>query len=211
MPDRLPFARDNAPNLLALLTEVRDATPDARDFAWFDRRDDLMRAGVPRVEVDGFDARDSAALNRKITETRAAASGSDAWPAFADAGGDVLRSPPAPTPIQPGRNWVQRATRIADEEKARSIAQARAAGVSAHNNRFDAERHARWTYRMAKELGPTIATIAGIGHEIGNIAHFEPLGEALMDLHNNGVGIGHARTPCLVTIRPQARYPGEPE
>jgi hypothetical protein len=212
MPDQ---ARRKAQDLLTLLTEVRQAKPDARDFALFDRRDALAGLGVPHTQIDGFDAKDDAALDRHIADARSVAKalgasqdddrllfgetgrevlqgGASADTLLADSGGDALRSPPVTHPIPPGPTWLERANQIADEEKARAKVQARMDGVHPLNNRFDAERHARWTYRMAKDLGPTLATIIGIGHEITGLPALK-FNETLMDLHNNGVGIGQAR------------------
>ena len=92
------------------------------------------------------------------------------------------------------------ANRLAHEEAARAKEEARRAGVfnsrglpDSSNNQFDAERHARWAYRTAKEVGPRWATIFGVGHELDNLVHGGPVRETVMDLHNNGVGIGQAR------------------
>ncbi len=67
--------RENAQRLLSLLTEVRDAKPDARAFAWFDRRDDLVKAGVPRAHVDGFAASHREAVAARRVAERARGSG----------------------------------------------------------------------------------------------------------------------------------------
>ena len=70
----------------------------------------------------------------------------------------------------------------------------------AHNNTADAFRHAYWSYRMAKELGPNRAKDIGDGHEHRPYDQEEPYNtikknppklsenERLMDLYNNRVG-----------------------
>lgn len=63
-----------------------------------------------------------------------------------------------------------------------------------HNGIGDAWRHARWSSRMANELGWLTAVIAGYGHEIDNLYEQWGAGEDIqwdefwMDLHNNRVG-----------------------
>lgn len=104
--------------------------------------------------------------------------------------------------------------RIADEELDRSF---QAAGpVRPHNNEFDAMRHARWSQRMASEIGPVFSAGAGLWHEAGNISDGigqniekrldpkrfphpeqvptigETMAESAMDLRNNFEGIGAA-------------------
>ena len=78
------------------------------------------------------------------------------------------------------------ALRIADEEY-------RLAG-SHRNDPVDAMRHARWGNRTAAAVGPIYATLAGIGHEAGNLLFDgHPLSESLMDIHNNAEGIDAVR------------------
>ncbi len=67
-----------AQRLADLLHEVRQARPDARDFALFDRRDALAELGVPHHLIDGFDAPDDAALDGHIAQAPAAAGGGGA-------------------------------------------------------------------------------------------------------------------------------------
>ena len=57
-----------------------------------------------------------------------------------------------------------KAKQIAQEERERSIAQA--GDVGAHDNGFDALRHARWSQRMATEIDPISARLFGAEHEI---------------------------------------------
>lgn len=99
---------------------------------------------------------------------------------------------------------VHAAQRIYDEEEERAMQRGR--GV-ASDNRFDAERHARTSYRMTKLLGPHLAALGGYGVEAGGLARniagnireqFDPnagersFGDALasmhMDLRNNAEG-----------------------
>ena len=113
---------------------------------------------------------------------------------------------------------LRTAERLGQEERARALERAGLAGEkTAHNNRYDAERHARWNYRMAQELGPVWATAIGTGYELKEFAPLRNLGETLMDLHNNGGGVGQAQaggnpptynTPGIVTMeRRGSRYP----
>ena len=60
--------RDAALRLRALLSEVRSAPKDSRDFALFERRDDLAKLGVDPAQIDGFDATDDAAIDRHIAD-----------------------------------------------------------------------------------------------------------------------------------------------
>jgi hypothetical protein len=104
--------------------------------------------------------------------------------------------------------------RIGREELDRSLD---AAGqVRPHNNAFDAMRHARWSRRMATEIGPVFSTGAGLWHEGENIRDSigenvnkrlypervlhpqdvptvgQTMAESAMDLGNNFHGIGAA-------------------
>jgi hypothetical protein len=83
------------------------------------------------------------------------------------------------------------ARRIADEEEARAF---RISRGRAWNNRYDAERHARWAYRMAKEIDPVTAYLVSVGHEVTGLLKGEPLREARMDMNNNWVGLDAARS-----------------
>jgi hypothetical protein len=79
--------------------------------------------------------------------------------------------------------------RIAREELAASVAAAEATGTrAAHNNAYDAMRHARWSERMAQEIGPSFAALAGLEHELENTLQGQGRAEALMDLRNNAEG-----------------------
>ena len=78
--------------------------------------------------------------------------------------------------LQPEKQWwnlpakYQAVDRIAEEEGPRSILLARQAGLKgARNNIYDAERHARWSGRMAREVDPITAVVAGYGHEAKNL------------------------------------------
>lgn len=87
---------------------------------------------------------------------------------------------------------LDRARTLADEEGRAAWTAARAQGIARpHNNALDAQRHARWSERMAREIGPVTSFLVGTGHELAAI--FQPRGEALMDLHNNAEGRRAAR------------------
>lgn len=239
--------RADAARMRDLLRGVRDARSDARDFALFDVRDQLAGLGVAREQIDAFDAQDDEALDDHIGQAHAMATAFGAEDdqnsaLFGDGGQHVLQGGSgedvigveAPTPparaaghfvrgaIERGAEFfaapIRTAQRLGNEERKRALERAGSAGEpTAHNNRYDAERHARWNYRMAKELGPGWATALGTAYELKEFAPFETLGETLMDLRNNGVGIGQARagggapshrTPGIVTMeRRGSRYP----
>jgi hypothetical protein len=106
------------------------------------------------------------------------------------------------------------AGQIAKQEKARALAMAAAAGDDdPHNDRFDAERHARWSNRMATEIGPIFAQVAGSGHEVTNeLLDGQPGAESYMDLHNNAEGRRAARDrrpidPGRLQVSPNVRRP----
>lgn len=82
------------------------------------------------------------------------------------------------------QGYISHARRIANEELARN------GGL---NDVSDAERHARWAYRMAKEINPTVAQIIYTGHEIDDTIRGQPFRELVMDMHNNSVGLTAAR------------------
>jgi hypothetical protein len=78
-----------------------------------------------------------------------------------------------------------RAKEISEEEKARH---------RGWNNAEDAARHAEWSRRVSKEIGPFWAWAYGLGHEYEDWRdHDQPWDEALMDLHNNKEGRAAAR------------------
>lgn len=80
--------------------------------------------------------------------------------------------------------------RIGDEEYARSQ---RISGGRHINNRYDAERHARWVYRMAKEIDPVTAYLVSAAYEAKGLLSGQPFREARMDLNNNRIGLDAAR------------------
>ncbi|TAJ70700.1 MAG: hypothetical protein EPO51_16555 [Phenylobacterium sp.] len=87
---------------------------------------------------------------------------------------------------------LDRARAIADEEGRAAWGAARAQGVSRpHNNALDAQRHARWSERMAREIDPVTSFLVGTGHELAEM--FQPRAEALMDFRNNAEGRRAAR------------------
>jgi uncharacterized protein DUF6973 len=121
--------------------------------------------------------------------------------------------------LAPEKQWwnvpakYAKAKQIADDERRRSILEAHAAGFAdAHDNRFDAMRHARWSQRMSTEIGPVSARLFGAVHEFENglpspetlsrwhapsglqdLAalrdwHEQPEAEGLMDRRNNAEG-----------------------
>lgn len=69
----MTYFDDRAARLHGLLNDVRNAPDDARDFAWFEKRDALRGLGVDPDVVDNFDARDTRMLDRYIAQVRAAA------------------------------------------------------------------------------------------------------------------------------------------
>jgi hypothetical protein len=117
---------------------------------------------------------------------------------------------------RPEKQWwnlpakVAAGNRIGAEERARSIELD--PDHNPHNDEFDAMRHARWSNRMATEIGPIFSRVAGAGHELENMLpsperlaaygaprglldlararqwHGESEAEALMDKRNNAEG-----------------------
>jgi RHS repeat-associated protein len=109
----------------------------------------------------------------------------------------------------------RRARQIAEEELARTRRIASKGG--GHNDVYDAERHARWVYRMAIEIGSGWAQTFSTGHEYLEEARFpqQPGNEYWMDIHNNLVGLNAAvngeaipnlSTPGLQYMRPSGGY-----
>jgi hypothetical protein len=77
-------------------------------------------------------------------------------------------------------NQVDAAEEIAEQER-----QKRPLG---HNDPEDAMRHAEWSRRMAAEVNPVIAFLAGWQHEISGTLRGQPMSELFMDLNNNREG-----------------------
>jgi len=124
---------------------------------------------------------------------------------------------PPPTLEERAKRWwdvpakYKVASGIAEDERRRSIEAAHAVGLpDAHNNTFDAMRHARWSQRSAEAVGPIFTTAAGLAHEADNLRDsFRRQGvagpyarerdkgltpgktydESRMDMHNNLEGI----------------------
>lgn len=71
----MTYIDDRVARLHGLLKDVRGAADDARDFAWFEKHDDLKRLGVDPDVIDNFDARDTAALDQSIAATVTATRG----------------------------------------------------------------------------------------------------------------------------------------
>lgn len=119
--------------------------------------------------------------------------------------------------VAPEKQWwnlgakYRKARQIASEERRRSISAAKMHGLpNAHNNDFDAMRHARWSQRMAQEIDPVTAFFAGAGHEIENTFEGQPLAEAAMDLQNNAEGRRAARDNRAIDPRNLRRSIDEP-
>lgn len=85
-----------------------------------------------------------------------------------------------------------------------------------HNDHEDALRHAEWARLTAQDAGPAFATVAGIAHEIQNLAPTWiggdglPMSETEMDLRNNSEGVrsfrqGRPIDPSRVQDRPRGR------
>lgn len=207
-----------ARRLHQLLSEVRRAPKDARNFALFERGDELKKLGIDYNQINAFDATDDATLDRQIAVTASVARAphrryeASTIVTAAKAGQPrnigqrLMRSPTVRRLFESGDT----ANHIAKIERDRALEEARTAGVvnaaghpNTSNNQYDAERHARWAYRTSKAVGPGLATLFGIGHELDNLWHGGPLRETFMDLHNNGVGIGqfnaHGNEPDLKT------------
>ena len=93
-------ARDAALKLRGMLTEVRNAPKDARDFLVFDKRDDWADLGVSDDDAEGVDLSDDALLDHHIAQAGAAArvlghvedddtiSGGEGWDALLGGAGD---------------------------------------------------------------------------------------------------------------------------
>ncbi len=84
------------------------------------------------------------------------------------------------------------AQKIALEEKERTRLLTNNYSIGGHNDIFDAERHARWVYRMSVEIGSGWAGLFAAGHEAEGIAKGQPLIEAQMDAANNSFGMNAA-------------------
>ncbi len=100
---------------------------------------------------------------------------------------------------------IERGQRIANEELART----RRIGPpgSGHNDIYDAERHARWVYRMAKEISPIAAQAFYVQHELQGNVNGQPWNEYQMDMHNNLVGLNAAlRGKAIPTRRNSSLY-----
>jgi hypothetical protein len=67
--------RDAAARLHGLLSDVRAAPRDARNYVLFERRDELNGLGVDDGQINAFDARDEATLDHHIAQANAVARG----------------------------------------------------------------------------------------------------------------------------------------
>lgn len=96
---------------------------------------------------------------------------------------DVVAPRARPNPLSVAR-------RIASEELRRTEALVRQRGATGSNDLYDAERHARWTYRMSQEIGPRLAhQISSLYEMKGLLYDRQPVRNSRMDLHNNALGI----------------------
>jgi RHS repeat-associated protein len=85
-------------------------------------------------------------------------------------------------------DWWDLRTYLPDYDRAHQIAREELKLHHGHNNNDDARRHAEWSCRMQKEIGPFTAWSSGTGHELDNLLHGGPWSESMMDLHNNAEG-----------------------
>jgi len=88
--------------------------------------------------------------------------------------------------IDPVESW-RRINQIKAEETDRAAFEGRFSGRP-EDNAYDAERHARGSYRLAKEVGPLWAGAVGNLHELTGIAEGGSWRASVMDLHNNEIG-----------------------
>ncbi|MEA3040593.1 MAG: lysozyme [Sphingomonadales bacterium] len=89
-------------------------------------------------------------------------------------------------------DWVVRAAVISHSEELRSRQQLQQDGVSGENagrnDIYDAERHARWMYRLTAEVGAWAGTAIGGLKEGWGAVKGAGGAETAMDFHNNEVG-----------------------
>ncbi len=83
------------------------------------------------------------------------------------------------------------ARQIAKEESARTKRITDNFRLGGHNDIYDAERHARWVYRMSLAVGSGWAGVFATGHEFQEIFG-QPTIEMQMDLNNNSLGMNAA-------------------
>ena len=102
------------------------------------------------------------------------------------------------------------ALRIAGEEAERTRLLTNDFTIGGHNDLYDAERHARWVYRMTVELGSGLASAFATAHELEGMVKGQPFIETQMDLANNSLGMNAAingsgipdrSTPGLIYIQ----------
>ncbi|WP_309091110.1 DUF6973 domain-containing protein [Phenylobacterium sp.] len=124
--------------------------------------------------------------------------------------------------------------RIAKEEAAR--AKQLNGGLPPHNTMGDAVRHARWSKRMAEEIDPVFARLAGAQHEADNLITSvlqnagaqlgllpkslrsgrtlssvpQTFSESLMDMRNNAEGLRAARGGRAIDPAQLQPYPTKP-
>jgi RHS repeat-associated protein len=102
------------------------------------------------------------------------------------------------------------ARRIANEELARTQRITDNYRLGGHNDIYDAERHARWVYRMSIAIGSGWAGRCATAQEGEGMVGGQPFIEMRMDLNNNSLGMNAAingtgmptrSTPGLMHIR----------
>ena len=84
------------------------------------------------------------------------------------------------------------ARQIANQELARTQRITDNYRLGGHNDIFDAERHARWVYRMSVAVGSGWAGLFGAGHEGEDMLGGQPFSEMQMDMNNNSLGMNAA-------------------
>ena len=89
-------------------------------------------------------------------------------------------------------DWVIRAAVISKSEELRTRQQLQRDKVTGENagrnDIYDAERHARWMYRLTREVGLSIGKAIGDMKEAWGLIKGAGGSETAMDFHNNEVG-----------------------
>jgi hypothetical protein len=96
-----------------------------------------------------------------------------------------------PIGLEAGDWWdipanIRKAVKIGKEELDKR-------GAGNHNNEGDAMRHAEWSRRMSKGIGPVTSWTAGVVNEVKGALQGHPWSEAMMDINNNSEGRTAAR------------------
>ncbi len=102
-------------------------------------------------------------------------------------------------------DWIVRAAVISRSEELRTRQQLQQDGVTGkdagHNDIYDAERHARWMYRLTSEVGAWAGKAIGALKEAWGMSKGAGGSETAMDLHNNEVGRSAALQRKLIPDR----------